>query len=221
MPDNLNAYKTQRFRWAYGAAQILKRHWRSLAEGNRLTHGQKYHFISGWLPWFADAAQIIFALAAIVWSVLLMFKWVEFPPAVFLVPALSVFGFKIAASFFLYRARVKCGWRDRIGAAIAGMGLSHAVARAMWQGLFTSGKPFFRTPKCADKAATWQAILMAREELLLLILLLACAGSILWKFEIQNRNADLWAGMLLVQTLPYWATCILACVNAWPRKKSA
>ncbi|MDR3424116.1 MAG: glycosyltransferase [Alphaproteobacteria bacterium] len=218
MPDNFSAYKTQRFRWAYGAAQILKRHWRSLAEGHRLTRGQKYHFISGWLPWFADAAHIVFALAAIIWSVFLLLKWVEFPPAVFLVPTLSVFVFKIAAAFLLYRARVKCGWLDRLGAAIAGMGLSHAVARAMWQGMFTSGKPFFRTPKCADKPAALQAILMAREEFALLIALLACAGSVLWKFETQNQSADLWAGMLLVQTLPYWAAFILACVNAWPKK---
>jgi exo-beta-1,3-glucanase (GH17 family)/cellulose synthase/poly-beta-1,6-N-acetylglucosamine synthase-like glycosyltransferase len=218
MPDNFSAYKTQRFRWAYGAAQILKRHWRSLAEGDSLTRGQKYHFISGWLPWFADAAHIVFALAAIVWSVLLMLKWVEFPPAVFLIPTLSVFVFKIVAGLWLYHARVKCGWRDRIGAAIAGMALSHAVARAMWQGMFTSGKPFFRTPKCADKPAALQAILMAREELVLLLALITCAGVVLWKFEIQNRNAVLWAGMLSVQTLPYWAALATATVNAWPKK---
>jgi len=218
MPDNFSAYKTQRFRWAYGAAQILKHHWRSLAEGNRLTRGQKYHFISGWLPWFADAAHIVFALAAIVWSILLLLKWVEFPPAVFLVPTLSVFVFKIVAGFWLYHARVKCGWGDRIGAAIAGMALSHAVARAMWQGMFTSGKPFFRTPKCANKPAALQAILMAREELTLLVVLIVCAAAVLWKFEIQNRNAVLWAGMLAVQTLPYWAAGIVATVNAWPRK---
>lgn len=218
MPDSFSAYKTQRFRWAYGAAQILKRHWRSLAEGNRLTRGQKYHFISGWLPWFADAAHIVFAVAAILWSVLLLLKWVEFPPAVFLVPTLSVFVFKFVAAFLLYRARVKCGWKDRLGAAIAGMGLSHAVARAMWQGMFTSGKPFFRTPKCADKGAALQIILMAREEIVLLISLLLCAAAVLWKFETQNRNADLWAGMMLVQTLPYWAALILACVNALPKE---
>ncbi len=177
IPDSFSAYKTQRFRWAYGAVQILKRHWRDLAEGNRLTRGQKYHFISGWLPWFADAAHIVFALAAIVWSILLMLKWVEFPPSVFLVPTLSVFVFKIAAGFWLYRARVKCGLRDRIGAAIAGMALSHAVARAMWQGMFTSGKPFLRTPKCADKPAALQAVLMAREEIILLLALITCAGA--------------------------------------------
>ena len=31
MPDTYTAYQKQRFRWAYGAVQILKRHWRELA----------------------------------------------------------------------------------------------------------------------------------------------------------------------------------------------
>ncbi|MDE2029751.1 MAG: glycosyltransferase [Alphaproteobacteria bacterium] len=221
MPDNFSAYKTQRFRWAYGAAQILKRHWREMAEGDRLTRGQRYHFISGWLPWFADAAHVVFVVAAVLWSSLLMMHWVEFPPAIFLVPTLSVFVFKIVAGFWLYRARVKCGIADRISAAIAGMALSHTVARAMWQGMFTSGKPFFRTPKCADKPAALQAVLMARQEFVLLLALIASAAVVLWKFTPQNRNAVLWAGMLSVQTLPYWAALIMATVNAWPKKQIA
>jgi cellulose synthase/poly-beta-1,6-N-acetylglucosamine synthase-like glycosyltransferase/exo-beta-1,3-glucanase (GH17 family) len=219
IPDNFSSYKSQRFRWAYGAVQILKRHWRALSEGSALTQGQRYHFISGWLPWFADAAHIVFATAAILWSVLLLLKWVEFPPAVFLVPTLSVFVFKIAAGFWLYRARIKCGLRDRIGATIAGMALSHAVARAVWQGLFTSGKPFFRTPKCENKPAAVQAFLMAREEIILLLLLIGCAAAVLGFFTTQNQDAVLWAGMLSVQTLPYWAAIYMAVTNAWPSRK--
>jgi exo-beta-1,3-glucanase (GH17 family)/cellulose synthase/poly-beta-1,6-N-acetylglucosamine synthase-like glycosyltransferase len=219
MPDNFSAYKGQRFRWAYGAVQILKRHWRALSEGNTLTRGQRYHFITGWLPWFADAAHIVFALAAIVWSILLMFKWVEFPPAVFLVPTLSVFIFKVVAGFWLYRARIKCGPLDRLRAAIAGMALSHSVARAVWQGIFTSGKPFFRTPKCDDeRPAAVKAFLMAWEEILLLITLIACAVMVLMKFGTENQDALLWAGMLSVQTLPYWAALIVAATNARPRR---
>ena len=220
MPDSFAAYKTQRFRWAYGAVQIIKRHWRTLAEGGSLTHGQRYHFISGWLPWFADAAHVIFALAAIVWSILLLNKWVEFPPAVFLVPTLSVFVFKVVAGFWLYHARVKCSWRDRFGAALAGMALSHAVARAVWQGLFTSGKPFFRTPKCADKPALMQVLLMAREEIALLLGLMVSAIWVLCLFTPQNRNAVLWAGMLMVQTLPYWAAVGMATANALPNPRT-
>lgn len=220
MPDNFSAYKTQRFRWAYGAVQILKRHWRNLSEGESLTRGQRYHFISGWLPWFADAAHIVFATAAIFWSILLLLKWVEFPPAVFLIPTLSVFVFKVAAGFWLYQARIKCSWKDRFSAALAGMALSHAVARAVWQGIFTSDTPFFRTPKCADKPAAMQVFLMAREEITLLVLLLAAATAVLIKFTASNHDAVLWAGMLFVQTLPYWAALFVSAINALPRHKT-
>ncbi len=219
VPDSFSGYKSQRFRWAYGAVQILKRHWRALSpDGKALTRGQRYHFVSGWLPWFADAAHIVFASAAIIWSCLLLFRLVEFPPAVFLVPTLSVFVFKIAAGFWLYHARVKCGLRDRIEAAIAGLALTHAVGRAVWQGLFTSNRPFFRTPKCEGRPAAIQGILMAREEIGLLCLLVVSASSVLVSFNIQNQNAVLWAGMLSVQTLPYWAALYTSMVNALPQK---
>jgi len=219
IPDSFAGYKTQRFRWAYGAVQILKRHWRAFSEekgldGSQLTRGQRYHFVSGWLPWFADAAHMVFVSAAALWSILLFFKLVEFPPAVFLVPTLSVFVFKVVAGLWLYHARVKCGWKDRFGAALAGMALTHAVGRAVWQGLFTSGKPFIRTPKCDDKPAAIQGLLMAREEIGLLLLLLVCAIGVLIKFETSNQNALLWSGMLLVQTLPYWAALVTSMINA-------
>jgi glycosyltransferase involved in cell wall biosynthesis len=68
-PDNFSGYKKQRFRWAYGAMQILKGHWRNIL-GNRtqLTWWQKYHFATGWLPWFADALNVVFTLAGLVWA---------------------------------------------------------------------------------------------------------------------------------------------------------
>jgi exo-beta-1,3-glucanase (GH17 family)/cellulose synthase/poly-beta-1,6-N-acetylglucosamine synthase-like glycosyltransferase len=222
IPDSFAGYKSQRFRWAYGAVQIIKRHLSALLPGGKeLTTGQRYHFVSGWLPWFADAANLVFAVAAIFWSVLLWAKWVEFPPAVFLVPTLSAFAFKIIAGFWLYSKRLNCSWRNRIGAAIAGMGLTHAVGRAVWQGMFTSGTPFFRTPKCEDRPALMQGFLMAREEVVLLVGLLFCAGSLLQLYGVANRNAVLWAMMLFVQSLPYWAaliTSLMCAVPQWRRR---
>src|SRR5690606_12078153 len=69
MPDTFMDYKKQRFRWAYGAMQILKRHAKALfwKEGG-LSSGQRYHFIAGWLPWIADGFNLLFNLAALVWS---------------------------------------------------------------------------------------------------------------------------------------------------------
>ena len=57
MPDDFAAYRKQRFRWAYGAMQICRGHWRALLSPfNRdLTLGQRWHFVTGWLPWVGDA----------------------------------------------------------------------------------------------------------------------------------------------------------------------
>jgi cellulose synthase/poly-beta-1,6-N-acetylglucosamine synthase-like glycosyltransferase/exo-beta-1,3-glucanase (GH17 family) len=219
VPDTFSAYKTQRFRWAYGAVQILKRHWRELLpSAHKLTTGQKYHFISGWLPWFADAAHLVFGLAGVVWSIgLLVFpKYFEFPPNAFMIPTLSVFAFKVAASLWLYEARVKCSFRDKIGAAVAGMALTHTVGRAIWQGMFTSGRPFVRTPKCEHQPAFMQAFLMAREEIGLMLALWGAGLAIIIVFGHENRDAFMWSGLLVVQSLPYLAALITSLINSFP-----
>ncbi|PWC53955.1 glycosyltransferase [Azospirillum sp. TSO22-1] len=218
VPDSFSAYKTQRFRWAYGAVQILKHHWRELApRGKRLNGGQKYHFITGWLPWFADAAHMIFGIAGIIWSLgLLLFpKYFEFPPNAFMIPTLSVFAFKVAASLWLYEARVKCGFWDKVGAAVAGMALTHTVGRAMWLGMFTSGRPFVRTPKCEDKPALMAVFLMAQEEIALLVALWGAALAIVLVFGHENRDAFMWSGLLVVQSLPYLAALITSLINVF------
>ncbi|HEX4619507.1 MAG TPA: glycosyltransferase, partial [Steroidobacteraceae bacterium] len=69
MPDTFLDFKKQRFRWAYGAMQIIKAHARALfLEGGPLSPGQRYHFIAGWLPWIADGCNLLFNLAALGWS---------------------------------------------------------------------------------------------------------------------------------------------------------
>ncbi|MET5013031.1 hypothetical protein AAHH80_38765, partial [Burkholderia pseudomallei] len=67
-PASFAALKSQRFRWAFGAMQIMKGHWHALVGKSQLTAGQRYHFITGWLSWFGDALQFMFALGAIGWT---------------------------------------------------------------------------------------------------------------------------------------------------------
>lgn len=222
VPDSFQAYKTQRFRWAYGAVQILKHHWKELLPGaKKLTSGQKYHFVTGWLPWFADAAHMVFGIAGVVWSLGLMAfpKYFEFPPTAFMIPTLSVFAFKVAAGLMLYEARIKCSLGDKLLAAVAGMALTHTVGRAVWQGLFTSGRPFVRTPKCENQPAFMQALLMAREEIALMAGLWAAALAIVVIFGHQNRDAFMWSGLLVVQSLPYVAALATSLINAFPDLK--
>ncbi len=66
MPETFTDYKKQRFRWAYGAVQILRAHASVLLSSDeRLTKGQRYHFIAGWLPWMADGLNLLFNLIAL------------------------------------------------------------------------------------------------------------------------------------------------------------
>ncbi len=224
VPDSFAGYKTQRFRWAYGAVQIIKRHWREfLPSGKRLTGMQKYHFVTGWLPWFADAAHMAFVIGGIIWSIglLTLPRWFEFPPTVFLFPTLSVFFFKVLVGLWLYEARVECRFIDKVSAAIAGMALTHTVGRAVWQGLFTKGRPFVRTPKCEDQPALIQGLLNAREEAALMVGLWIAAWAVAWFEGGNNRDAYIWSLMLVVQSFPYIAALFVSTLNALPHGKAS
>ncbi len=120
IPDTFMNYKNQRFRWAYGAMQIMRRHAAQLFGGgaSRLTAGQRYHFLAGWLPWIADGMNLVFNLAALGWSLAMVMMPARFdPPLIILsVLPLALFSFKIAKVIYLYRgARV-------VGTALADTG---------------------------------------------------------------------------------------------------
>lgn len=223
-PHSFTGYKNQRFRWAYGAVQILKRHWHNLMPWNRnstLTLGQRYHFITGWLPWFADGLHLVFTLAALTWTIGLILapKYFEFPLAGFLVPTIGMFVFKIVHSFWLYQSEVACSLRQRIGAAIAGMSLTHMIAQAMIKGLFTSNSPFLRTPKAENKPALMRGFLMAREESLTLGALWIGALAIMYCYGSYQLESILWMAILLIQSLPYGAALYCSLANALPTRQ--
>lgn len=222
-PNTFSGYKGQRFRWVYGAVQILKRHWRSLmpwAEG-KLTAGQRYHFLTGWMQWFADALHLVFTGAALVWTLglVLLPKYFDFPMAVFLVPTLAMFGFKLFHTLGLYRACVPCDGRQRWLAAIAGMSLTHVIARGIFTGLFTSSTPFLRTPKAENKPALTQAFFMAREESYLFGGLWLAAALVAFAYGLESFDALLWEAVLIVQSLPYAAALYCAITNVLPGER--
>ncbi|MDA0663387.1 MAG: glycosyltransferase [Proteobacteria bacterium] len=217
MPDTMRAYKMQRLRWAYGAVQIMKRHWRwFLTGGNtKLTPAQRFHYVAGWLPWLTDAAGLIFTVAALVWTVLLAtMRDMDTPPVVVLVPALGAFIFRQWRVLFLYRRTVACTAQNRWGAALAGLALNHTVAKAVLQGLVTSGCPYQRTPKKRSGPQLFQAITMADEETFLLAMLTGAA--ILYAvMRAPLELADgLWLAALCVMALPYAAALALTVINA-------
>lgn len=222
MPDNFADLKKQRFRWAYGAVLILRHHLAQLLgmESSQLTRGQRYHFIAGWLPWLADGFNLAFNLAALVWTLCMLFMPLSVPPPsiLFAILPLSLFAFKLLKMFFLYRRRVKATLRQSLAAGLAGLALSHTIARAMVTGFITRRIGFFRTPKYASNNALFKSLLDVREELLFLVALsLGITGVYLLRPDSDMMDVRVWAWVLAVQCVPYAAAVLVATIGSLPR----
>jgi exo-beta-1,3-glucanase (GH17 family)/cellulose synthase/poly-beta-1,6-N-acetylglucosamine synthase-like glycosyltransferase len=226
MPDTFIDFKKQRFRWAYGAMQILKAHARALfMEGGPLSPGQRYHFVAGWLPWAADGCNLLFNLAALGWSVAMVWAphRIEPPLVMYSVLPLSLFTFKLAKLVHLYHVRVGANLRQTLAAAIAGLALTHTIGKAAVKGLVTRGEPFFRTPKQGGTSGLLRALGAAREETLMMcgLMLSAWAVAHFAPEGIQDRNAWgpdrlAWIVVLLVQAVPHASSLLVSLASAFP-----
>jgi hypothetical protein len=220
-PDSFAGYKKQRFRWAYGAVQIIRRHWKSFLPWNDesgLTLGQKYHFATGWLPWFGDALNVLITWATLFWvaGVIVLPRYFGQPLYLLLLPALGVVGFRLLHFFWLYKVRVDCTLKQRIGAAIAGMSLSHTIGKAILSGLISKDKPFMRTPKCENQRAVIRGVLMAWEEALIFLTFCLSSAAIIARHGTDNPEIMLWIGVMLMQSLPYGAALLASMINVIP-----
>ena len=221
-PADFAAYKSQRFRWAFGAMQILRHRLGWLVKPGPLSGGQRFHFLTGWFSWFADALHLVFTLMAIVWSLGMLVDPDVFslPLQLFLIPVLGFFVAKAAFGIVLYRARVPCSWRDTLGAAVASMALSHAIARGILKGLVQKEHPFTRTAKSRRLRAKPNALTAVREETLLLSVLLLLVAVLPLRLPMLAVEAQLWLCILAAQALPYAASLSCALVSAWAGERS-
>src|ERR1700686_2304235 len=220
MPDTFIDYKRQRFRWAYGAMQILRYHRAALLRPaqSALTAGQRYHFIAGWLPWVADGFNLLFNIAAIGWSMAMILapQKVDPPLMVFSVLPLSLFMFKLVKLVHLYTHRVGMNSRQTAAAAISGLALAHTIGLAVLKGLLTRNEPFFRTPKRSAPHRFLSALAAAREESLVMIALWCCAiGIRTIPKEMASADLTVWLAALLIQSIQYLAALLVAPATAF------
>ena len=220
MPDTFIDFKKQRFRWAYGAMQILKTHARALfgTERDGLSRGQRYHFVAGWLPWLADGFNLIFNAAALAWSVAMIASpdRIDPPLMMFSVLPLSLFVFKVVKLLHLYRGHVGAGWRQTFAAAVAGLALAHTIGLAVLKGLVTRSEPFFRTPKVVESQRLRVALASARTEIVLALALLGAAFGVAQSQTVGGPDLTAWIVMLAVQSVPYLSAVIVALLAALP-----
>lgn len=219
-PDNFLDYKLQRFRWAFGAMQILRKHRAKLMGRHRsaLSWGQRYHFVAGWLPWMADGLSLIFSGIAIVWSLAMMVAPARFYPPVAVVSSFVIgfFAFKLAKMVVLYRRRVGASvWRT-LGATIAGLGLAFSVGRAVLAGIIMREMPFRRTPKLARRHSVTGALAAAAPEAVLATMLFGCAAGVSGTAPVSSIDTTAWCALLVVFGIPHLSAVILSLLSAAP-----
>ena len=204
-PADFKALKSQRFRWAFGAMQILKHHFRKLVGDSSLSFGQRYHFLTGWFGWLGDALQLIFTIGSIGWTMAMLFfpKSFSMPVSIMITPILCFLAIKAALGPVLYRKTMSCRWVDIFGASLASLGLSHAIAKGVITGLIKKDGVFKVTPKGKVLGSQFDQVKPVIEELILLLALIMCSLAMLMTRGLHNLDAQLWVAMLTLQGLPY------------------
>lgn len=195
--------------------QILRTHRQSLFGRSSLPLAQRYHFVAGWLPWVGDGLHLFFSITAILWTlgVLIAPSLFGLPITLFVVPLAVFFVIRLLLTPLLYGRRVPCPVADVAGAAVAGVGLSHSVARGVLAGLFGKSAVFAVTRKGIGnrpvKAAG--AFASVHEEIALLGGLLACIVALGFQPTAESDVARLvWMLALGLQALPYLAALVCA-----------
>jgi len=226
VPSDFAAYQRQRRRWAQGAMQILRRHRGALLGKSRLRLAQRYHFFAGWLPWLGDALHLGFSVVAIGWTlgVLTVPQTFGLPTPLFVTPLVVFIMLRLLLGPLLYSRRVPCSAAASVGAALAGMGLSHSIARGVIAGLSGRQAVFHVTPKGpVDRPRQTRpgkrpsAFSSVREEFALLISLLACIAAI--GVQVASSAPAGWLQVALgMQALPYAAAVCCAWLS-WTEQR--
>jgi exo-beta-1,3-glucanase (GH17 family)/cellulose synthase/poly-beta-1,6-N-acetylglucosamine synthase-like glycosyltransferase len=215
LPDSFEAYKKQRHRWAYGGFQILKKHWRRLLPGeSRLTRDQKREFALGWLNWLgAETLGVVVAILNVIWVPVVAFLDIAVPDRILTLPILASFIVSVGHFLALYRLRVHIGKGQMFGSVFAAMSVQWTVARSVGLGLVKNHLPFVRTSKgglrhTADFHAFWEAVLAG--------LLLIGAVVLVMTNTKQVREINIFAIVLVVQSVPFLAAVALAAIERTP-----
>jgi exo-beta-1,3-glucanase (GH17 family)/cellulose synthase/poly-beta-1,6-N-acetylglucosamine synthase-like glycosyltransferase len=211
LPDTYEAFKKQRHRWAYGGFQIVKKHWRRFLPGaSRLTPDQRREFSLGWLNWLgAESLGVLVAILNLIWVPIVAFADIAIPDKILTLPIIASFVVSLVHFVALYRLRVHIKAGQMLGAMIAAMSVQWTVSRAVAQGLITEHLPFARTSKgglsvmSIEFQAFWEAVLGV-------LLLIGAAVLVVTNGYKQVHEIYIFAGVLVLQSLPFLAAVSIA-----------
>jgi cellulose synthase/poly-beta-1,6-N-acetylglucosamine synthase-like glycosyltransferase len=213
LPDSFEAFKKQRYRWASGGAQILKKHWRRFLPGaSLLTREQRRDFAMGWLNWLgAETVGVAVALLNLVWVPVVAFVGIAIPDTILTLPIIAAFAVSVAHFLTVYRMRVAVSPGQMIGAMFAAMSVQWTVARAVGDGVIKSQLPFVRTAKGGghrlerEFEAFWEAVIGG--------LLVVSAVVVVATNSQQIHEIYVFAVVLVLQSLPFLSAVAIAAID--------
>lgn len=186
MPLTYEGLRKQRFRWAFGGIQILRRHWRTIfSRGSGLTLGQRYDHLMGGLWWFNDALTMgftVFVAAAAVGTIIGRPFVVQRLTGLGLALPIVLIVLNLVRYLWALRAATGASPALAMAALRVNLSLSWVIALACWRGLTQERGVFLRTPKFAGAAAirelrlVWVETGLSTIAALLLVLVVARAG---------------------------------------------
>jgi cellulose synthase/poly-beta-1,6-N-acetylglucosamine synthase-like glycosyltransferase len=223
LPETFEDTKKQRYRWAFGGMQILRRHGRDLlplpgrAAGDQLTGAQRLSYLFGLSGWLMDLLVLFFTVFLLVTGAAYLLG-ADLPVRqlaawILLVPLLSIGTGVLRVAWALRRA-TGVSWREGVGAFTAMLSYSLTVARATLAAMRHSEGVFLRTPKFATRSSLTRALRAASGEALLATVLLAAAPLVLYYTD--DPEGLLLALLLAWHGLVYLAALRAALLEAMP-----
>ena len=211
LPQDYLAFKTQRARWAGGAVQIVKKHWRRFLPGRSLLdHDQKREFVFGWLSWFgSEIVAVAAALLNLIWVPFVVFQIVAIPDPLLLLPSIAAFLVSLLHFVSAYRTRIAIPYRQMLGAMVVFMSVQWTVASAAFEAALPARKSYFhRTRK--GGGGTVHAHFAAIPEAVLGALLVAGGLTVFATNFYRLLGTDLFATILVIQSLPFLSAVAMA-----------
>ena len=210
LPQDYLAFKTQRARWAGGAVQIVKKHWRRFLPGqSKLDHDQKREFAFGWLSWFgAEIVAVAAALLNLIWVPFVVFQVVAIPDPLLLLPSVAAFLVSLLHFVSAYRTRVAVPYPQMLGAMVVFMSVQWTVASAAFKAAFPVRKNYFHRTRKGGGGMV-HVRFTAMPEAALGALLVAGGITVVATNFYRLLEADLFATILIIQSLPFLSAVVL------------
>ncbi len=223
LPTTFEDTKKQRFRWAFGGMQILRRYWRDLipvpgrALEEQLNLRQRLGYAMGLLGWLNDLLVLIFTGFLLLTILAFTYGWQlpvrQLAEWILLVPILSIVTGVLRVAWAL-RLSTGCSWRDGVGTFSTMLAMSWTVARACLAAMWNDKGTFLRTPKFMTESSLARALGASAWEAALGIVLVAAIPLAL--HARVNREGVLLAGLLAWQAAVYLSALRSALIEALP-----